>query len=833
METSESLEFVNRGAELAFLRRCLEGNDTAPALILIRAPAGFGKSRLTDQFSTKNTDLGRAFCVVDPSIRGRTGSAALHSGFFMQRCAEALDASALAKQSWPTLAEFLKTKPWKAAGTKKAIEIVSELPSIEHAYKIAFDYAARAFSFGQFTPKQLLSSDQADAVAICSAYAQWIASRHRVTLIVREAHHFDLESLRTLLELNRGGRTLDLILEYTSDTGEFEREHQKLLLRAAEGRSTVHVLDLVQLDRDHLEYLIKRSVRDDIQLTSDYYLSWTGNIGSIIELKFLATVGRTLRDGDRIGQALGDLSATLDAHIAELTSTERMILAVVLSHVEAIDRTTLSAVLASIEPHASHTGAAKVLDKLEHTHAFISRVDGALRIQNETIALALRDAPAMKALGALAEKHLRDHYDKLLDAGDLRGTGMASAVRHYFRLCARTKDAAGLARATQRLSQEIKAASDQAIYVDIVASAIETDPALYASDHDGLIEWAAALAYDICDWSRAASLLSLKTKPDAFSTIMRACALQEVGGHDEALRLAASVKNAPNANTDEILASELLEALVIGCRGDHGPARTKLNALLNDERYQSSALLGYAYRFFEIVDGFIESLPRLETSIAVFQKHGFSKSAAYSQLPAAMLHARSGDIQAARAMIESAHAALAGEVRDQHMILNNGAAVEMLADAPDFARCRDELSVALRMARDDFTEVTILSNLGLASHGAGDIDAAVDCAERCLSILEAHDFADTDIYWPVCFNASTIFAAAGQDERSRQALRFPTERGKPRADNTDYWAFRFGATASAGDRYGFLASRPRHPLYLSHWLIDLEGLNLLKQAPLR
>jgi tetratricopeptide (TPR) repeat protein len=311
---------------------------------------------------------------------------------------------------------------------------------------------------------------------------------------------------------------------------------------------------------------------------------------------------------------------------------------------------------------------------------------------------------------------------------------------------------------------------------------------------------------------------------------MRACALQETGGHDEALRLAADVR-AKATQADHRLAADLIEALVTGCRGDHGRARGQLAAMIDDPEYAASPLIGYAYRFFEIVDGFIESLPRLMTSIEVFNRHGFAKSKAYSQLPAAMFRARIGDVAGAMDLINEAQALLAGEVRDQHMVLNNRAAVQLLADAPDFRGAIADLTFALRLARDDFTEITILSNLGLAHHGAGEAEAALDCAEKCMAILESHDFADTDIYWPVAFNAAVVFGAAGRNDRREAALRFPEERGRPRSDNQGYWAFRFGAADIVDDRYRFLAGRPWHPVYLSHWLIDLEGLNLLKTEP--
>lgn len=201
-----------------------------------------------------------------------------------------------------------------------------------------------------------------------------------------------------------------------------------------------------------------------------------------------------------------------------------------------------------------------------------------------------------------------------------------------------------------------------------------------------------------------------------------------------------------------------------------------------------------------------------------------------SQFPAAMYLARSGDIAGARELLADARAALAGEVRDQHLILNNSAAVDLLSDAPDFASCREALTYALRLAGDDFTELTILNNLGIAYRGEQNWEAASDCADRCMLILNDHDFADTDIYWPVSFNASQIYRAAGLEDKAAVAHRFPLERTRERSDNKGYWAFRYGLSDEIDEPYRFLASREVHPVYLSHWLIDLEGLNLLKRA---
>lgn len=833
MVTLGSLEFVNRGEELAFLAGCLHRPKPSPGLIIIRSPPGFGKSRLTDQLSARSDVSGLKFCIVDPSIRARTGAAHLHDGFFLQRCAAELSAMAGdGRGTWPTLGTFLRTRRWKTATEKRTTDAVSEIPSFAHAYRLGFDYAARLFGFGRFSSAQLLASDQADSVHICSEYTETILTANSLALIVREAQHSDLESLRSLLRINELGSGPDLILEYTSDTGQFEPEHQKLFLRVAETHKDFHILELFRLEPDHLEYLIRRNIKSDFNLTSNFYLSWNGNLRSIIELKYGVAIGRRVTSAAQIGSVLGNLSKTLEEHIGALSSLQRLILAFALAHVEAIDRWTLTQTVTAINPRTASNVLGKALKELVDVHGFLTESDNSFRIQSETVADSLALAPSVRPLVAIAEKALRDHYTELVDKATYGGIGIAAAVRQLFRLCARTKDAAGLIRATEALSAEVKASQDQSVYVDVVATAIEADPSLYATDYDELVIWAASLAYEICNWERCAHLLAAKTNRDSFSRAMQACALQEIGRHDEALALSAEI-TAHAVHSDERLAADLIDAIIVGCRGHHAEARSKLNKIIEDPANESSPLLGYAYRFFEVIDGYVECLDKLRASVDWFGKFGFTKSKAYSQLPTAVLMARMGDIAGGRALIMEAEITLEDDVRDQHMVLNNRAAIDLLDENPDFKNAKEMLSTALRYARDDYSELTILTNLGLAYWGATELDAAVDCVDKILAILRHHDFADEDIYWPVCFNAAAILVSAGLLERREAALQFPYDHGRPVSVNRGYWAYRYGETADLDKRYKFLASRRYHPLYLSHWLIDIDGLNLLKRVRLR
>lgn len=828
MLTSDGLEFVNRGAELRYLLNCLNKRNDLPSLVVIRAPHGFGKSSLTDILSNAGQAHSLDFCIVDPSIRGKAGLAIVYDGFFLQRIAEKLSQMADSHLVvWPSLGSFLKERRMTSVATKDKKDILSELPSLKHGYKVLYDYAARAFSFGRFSPEKLLSSDSADAIAICTAYAEYILETYPVVLVLREVQHIDLHSLRSILLLSESLPGPDLILEYTSESNQFEPEHQKLILQLAAKRQDLELLDLVQLEANHLEYLIRQNVTSDFKLSSDYYLSWNGNLRSVVEMKFQTGVARHLTSKTQVVQALSNLTDSVIDHIASLSTDESIVLAIVLSNVESIDLTTVCSVVSRINPRTSQTQIARSISTLENTHSFLKVAAESISIRSDTVALAVRKVPIMLSKIALAETALRDFYKKSLESRGFESKGLSLALRQYFRLCAQTKDRVGLYAAISLLTEEIRNAQDQTMYIEVVTSAIDANPELYINGHDELIEWAAEVAYDVSDWARAEKLMKMKGHQNAYSRLMRACALQEIGKHEEALSLIATVRQG-KVSLQSLLAANLVEALIFGVQGEHKKTRYLLNEVINDELYSESALVGYAYRFFEIVDGIEDGLQKLMASIDWFDKHELYKSKAYSQLPAAILLARSGDISGARKLIVEAREYLSNEVRDQHIILNNHCAVELLSDNPDLLSCRDELIYALRFVSDDFSELTILTNLGLIYLGLNELDESEDCANKCLAILIHHDFADTDIYWPVCFNISIIFEALGKGLKRNEMLNYPYENARPRTDDLAYWNYRFGSSKNFPESHQFLASRRWHPVYLSHWLIDTEGLNLLK-----
>jgi hypothetical protein len=738
--------FVNRHNELSVLEKLLQRETSDfPVSVIIISPSGFGKSGLTDQLRLRCKIPGLKFCVVDPELQASTIATKVHEGFFVQRCAEYLSTMAgKVSPSWPTLAEFIKNRAAKTISEKKGMSLLSEAPGWRAAYKILLDVASRAFGIGDFSPSALLSSDAPGAVKICREYIEHILSNHSVVLIVRDAHHIDSFSLRSLLILKNASSYLDLIFEYTSEHRKFDPVHQKIFLQNAK-KPNPRIISLDRLSFDHFDYLVKRSVNSDFCLTDGVYGLWDGNLRSVQELQFRIAVTQQVVIGEEISSTIENLPKMIRSHAESLDRIQKVVLAVCLAHVESISLPILNHMVTSIIPSTSPAAFKEALGSLVTHHKFLSHSDGAYRVENETVAEAIRNSVSMNIPIAIAEKALRDFYRRLVANSQYSGTGMAAAVRQVFRLCARTKDVAGLLQATEILSSEAKNAHDQSIFIDIVAGAIEATPSLFVNDHMPLVIWAAELAYSAGDWDCVARLISLIETTDSYALVMKACSLQEIGRHDEALQAIADLRKRATDN-EERLYADLLEALIVGCRGNHAEARRALDGVISNVEFAGSPLLGYAHRFFEVVDGFESRIAHLLESIAIFTSAGLEKSKAYSQAATSVLVARSGDIETARMLIADAVDVLGADVQDRHLVLNNMAAVELLADAPDFPSCRDLLIEALHYVKDDFSEITVLSNLSLACWGMNDFELATDCVEKTLQILNDHDFADKEIY---------------------------------------------------------------------------------------
>jgi len=335
MNGPSDIEFVNRDSELRFLEEKLLTRSSSPAKIIVRSPTGFGKSSLTDQLRVSSR-IKSDVCVVDPDVRGGGELGSVHAGYFLQRIAEALDElRSTGGQKGPSFRAFIRANRLKMAKFKDPADIISDAPSVKHLYKTAFEYLFRFGAIGKYSAKNLLRSDQSASVRICEAYVEQEFTNQKIVVVVREAQHIDNFSLRAILALARSASGPSLILEYTSETASFQSRHHEILLRAAQSTENFVIFDLVRLQQPHLQYLLTKHVDRNIDLKSETYAKWDGNLRSIVEMRFRIAVGQPIPLGAE--HNFLDVESSVDEHLISLDQTQRLILAMLFANVEPIN----------------------------------------------------------------------------------------------------------------------------------------------------------------------------------------------------------------------------------------------------------------------------------------------------------------------------------------------------------------------------------------------------------------------------------------------------------------------------------------------------------------
>lgn len=546
-----------------------------------------------------------------------------------------------------------------------------------------------------------------------------------------------------------------------------------------------------------------------------------------MELKYRVGIGRKISSTSDIRRSLVDIKRGLQNRFQELNRLQKLLMAIVVSHVEAVHRHTLLTMVARLDNHSTAATRERSLEELVADHRFLESRYEFIHVQNEDVAAAISENAEFVGLSALAQRGLRDYYLEVIDAKDFTAAAMSVAVRQALALCAKTRDTTSMLRLMDCLSDDIRQANDQSVYVDAIVEAVFGDEDLFQTEYEALVDWASALAYDTGDFRRAARLLDSLPSLSAYQGAMLACCAQETGQHQRALDIVRSNRSSWHG-IDAQLTAELIEMIVARAQADVDRAKIIFQRLRETGDFGTSLLFAYALRFSESINEFPDCTPHVLESSDRFEHGGLTKSQAYSLLAAAMHLAREGKVAVALEAVERAGRLLVGEVRDQHIVLNNKAAATMLSEHPSFEECVTWLNAAMRTSRDDYSDAVILNNLAIANSRLGRLAKAVDCVERVLTILEAPDFADRNIFWGVGFTAMKIFREAGHAERADWACTFIQEKALRPTTYPTYWEYRFGLREDVEAKFDHMLRLDYHPLFLSHWLIDLEGLMLLK-----
>ena len=824
MPLNEDINFVNRVTELDTLRNRIPPFIKKNTLTFLLSPSGFGKSTLTDRLIETVTINGPTCVVVDPAIRSKGRSDRIYSWLFVQRAAESTAVRKKeGRREFRTFSEFLRRTKYSRINWKHVYENLKEALSLTKIFKSIIELSENLIKKGRYNPEAILQDDSPFATQLAQDYVRALSSYRPTLFIVRECQNIDLESLRFFLTLGQGTSDIAVIFEYTTSDNRFSPDHEKIIFDTVSAEDSLVIFDLLRLNIEEFRLLLQKYALADKTIEAAAELAWDGNLRIIKEIKYRLMLGRSIEASHPLL-----LSATIKQNLELLPKRRRLILAIIASHVEAIGFDTLLTVLKRIDPELTTEDIKLDLKELATKERYI-HATGHIALADEDLLEALNTSLVMKPMLRLAETNLRDFYLDIVKGNVFASVPLQSALRQAIALCARTGDIVALRGLVKTLDSTIQQAHDQTLYVNIVAWAVLSHEDLSDFERRELVEWGAAAAYEVGDYPTVISLLETLPEAGSYETALLACCYGEVNRHEEAVALARLLRTKTNnAHSEIALAGKLIECANLFALGRKQEAARLHTRLQSDAGFSASPLFGYVLRYTEIIKDFPECTSDVLQSADKFRTGGFRKSAAYSQLAGAIHLAYSGKVAEARQLIANAETELLSHVRDRQIILNNAVVVELLSSQPDIAGCISKLNSALFTVRDDFSRLALQNNRLICFWLSGDLAQAVHCAEVIERILAAPGFGNRDIFWTVCFNVWSFFREIGNKEMAERFRSITLTLDLNDSCYPDYWKARFGLASKAGSDFDFMMRFKYHPEYLSHWVIDLEGLSVLK-----
>lgn len=822
-------DLVNRTEELARLMRLMPPQNSRSSFVILKAPSGYGKTRLTSRLIDLLVADRIVAVALEPQVRAKSAANSVYQGFYVQRCAEALDQHVRHQGNESlgiTFEEFLKNERGHRMKSLKWSRLLRNLPSYKVVYEVGVEIFDRVFNTGEHSAAKVLTSDSRESVDTCARYVKYVVGIMQTVLVVREAQHIDQSSLQLLSEIAGPHTTNSAILEYTLDaTGVLNPLYADFLEATPLNEiGWLHIIELIRLSKPHLEELLRQTVPGSGDISGEYYFHWDGNVRSIRQLRFSISIEHA-HGGTQLLDLKKGVIQEYQHHISRLASTDRMCLCVLFAHGEATPRSLLRLLLEKLNALATKGSVDQCVAVLIDAELVVVHPGGSLGLENEDIAEAVRTQTGLTGNLLLAKGALRDYYRLVVNNAQNTSSEVSLAVRQALRLSVDLGDVATMEEVVAQLSSRVSTTADQSWYVSQIVAAVGGNAHLFADQQDRLVLWAAEMAAEIADFETARDLLRQVSSTSAFSDVLLCACLIETGDHEEAARLTSVL--CTSADRDERLAGQLINLIQLRCTGQIDAARELWQTLDSQVDLQTSNMYGYLLRFKELVADFPDCMDALISASDWFISRALVTSAAYTLLTLASHTARNGDIRAASDSIDNARELLASTARDQHILSNNEVAVHLLSEEPDAASCCDKLSRAIPCSGDDYSDIVLYTNFAISASLLGRVDLAREAVERALRIAKRPKFADRDVFWGVSFNLRYVDATLNLGSQTQIVEAFAQLR--PHSLQYDYWQFRFGQVASVPERFQYMLAKPYHPMFLSHWTLDVDGLRTLRQ----
>jgi hypothetical protein len=645
----------------------------------------------------------------------------------------------------PTFAKFVRTRQVGQVNWRQLYDNAKETASLSKLVRFGIELLENLLKIGKFSPNALLQDEGSFATEIARRYLALLIQSGPAIFVIRDSQNIDPESLGFYLAKASHCNNTSLILEYTTEDG-FTTEHEKVITDTIPDGVDVAIWDLHELEKNELRTLLRLYFPERQQLYGEVESRWTGNLRILREYRLLTQGGNH--------EWSPQLPEALSANLARLSNRQKAIIAIVAVHVEPLSFDTLLGVIRRIEGEIEPSQLRRSVRDLEKIEQYLV-VDTQIRLSDEDVADAVINSRSMSASVTLAQVRLRDYYLDAIEGFGAGGSSIHLIMRQAIALCARTGDVIALRKLLNVLQANARGATDQTLYVNLIAAYLLSDPSATVENDMGILRWTAEAAYEVEDFATCAALLETISEPGRYEKAILASCYTETNRHAAALELTKtfvdSTRGVSITDVAAIIGTLIRVSAYYALGAKEQSARTYFK-LRYESALWSSPLFGFILRFREIAEDFPGCFEDVLLSAKVFDQHQMVKSAAYSRLSSAVHLAYSGNLRRARKELSKAEKALSGEIKDRHILLNNSVVVELLRPSPQLARCIIDLNSGLITVRDEFSRLTLHNNRLIAYWLSGDNGGAWQSIRVIETVLGNPNFGNRDIFWTALFN---------------------------------------------------------------------------------
>ena len=823
----KSAKFVNREEELTFLLEHAPPKSDKSQVVALRSPSGFGKSELMNKFCQELSNHNAHYVIVDPDIRTKSHSFIIYEGLFIQKSALALEtlAKSFDTQAY-TFRIFLKGNRKKLVLSRKKGDFLRKAPGFKAWYEIFIDYIERYLLIGKYSATNILISKDEQAIDLARHFMSdfWTS---KLVFIFREAQHFDQTSLRFILDIIREKDKFYAFFEYTSDEKEFRNDHHNLIKQQVTLGLKFYLFELLKLKSHHFAYLLRSCSKKNVKLSSDYYLNWNGNIRAIEELKFRVTISREYDLSENTTLLLSDAVEQYKQHIASLSNYKKMIIALISANVIPLSSIMLHNAFSKTNILNAYYDPSEDIELLLCEHGLITiNKESKLRIDNEDVNEAIETLPEMRGFLAYARKALKECYLNHIDKLEKVDIPIIESFTQSFILSSATADSGALRLLAKKLEHLVgRDTVNPKILADALYPIIKSKDIIFDDDRQFMIRWLIVLQYETGQYYKTLKLFNHNLDMSNYFDLLKINCAIESGLHLEAKKHLKQLKEANESEKCQTFS--LMEALIARADNDKEKTLHILEDLINSVSKQSP-IYAYALRFMETVQEFPKVTQLVLESANVFKSIGLYSSEAYSRLASAMHLSRGGKVVEAKDQIQLAKNLLKSRVGDLHLIRNNEGAATLFTHSPDLYHCKNIFEMARWTVEDDFSELVINTNLAITNSLLGIHDHAIQLIKTSMEIIKSPDFGDRDIFWGFAFNSSFVFKNCNQSWEGLRIMEDVARKNSAPIIYRDYWLYRFNLTDQKPNaKYAHMLKKKYHPLFLSHWQIDSEGIKSL------